>query len=207
MTRSPRALEISAELAAALAATRAAFDIVAEPQVNLDRLQDVEAALGVTFEDDVLALFAASVPALGASLAGVVGTTGDLRGHGLRGDLIGLGTLEPELFLCVKKRRQVAGHSELLEVDAVDGGHRVLTVLELIEERGRNGNAAGEFAPRLYRPAPESTTYGRRVRHKVFGEGSLLSENGTGPNRRCKVDFPGKGLKLLQARFLEFVDE
>ncbi|HTM21012.1 MAG TPA: hypothetical protein VL172_10905, partial [Kofleriaceae bacterium] len=53
---------------------------------------------------------------------------------------------------------------------------------------------------------PESTLSGRRVRHKVFGEGRLLKEIGTGPDRKVQVDFPRRGLVLLQAKFLEFLD-
>jgi len=205
MTRAPRSLTIAPELARRLGATRAGHGITAEPLVNLDRLQDLEAALGITFEDDVLALFAAHVPALGADLAGVVAATGELREHGLPGDLIGLGTLDHGLFLCLTKRRQEPGRSELFEVDVIDGRKRSLSALELVTLRGCDGEA--EFAPRLYRPTPESTSHGTRVRHKVFGEGRLLSEVGRGPERKCKVDFPGVGLKLLQGRFLDPVDE
>lgn len=205
MTRAPRPLTIAPELARRLGATRRDRGIDAEPTVNLDRLQDLEAALGITFEDDVLALFAAHVPELGAELARVVGITGELRERGMRGDWIGLGVLEPGLYLCLAKRRQLPGQSELFVVDVEARDQRSLSILDLLDERGSTGSA--DFAPRLVRPTPESTRHGRRVRHKVFGEGRLLSEIGTGPERKCKVDFPGVGLKLLHGRFLEPVDD
>lgn len=206
MTRAPRELSVEAELARALAGARDAAGVETEIEVDLDRLQDVESALAIRFEDDVLALFAAAVPSLGARLSAVVGTTGELRERGLSGELIGLGRLDEDLYLCVVKRKQADEGSELLVVDAIDGQRRSTSVLALVQERCEVQPGSSSFRGRLVRPPPESTKHGRRVRHKVFGEGRLLSEQGSGPKRKCKVDFEGKGLKLLQARFLEFDD-
>ena len=62
------------------------------------------------------------------------------------------------------------------------------------------------FSPELTRVLPGGSD-GTRVRHKVFGEGRVYVEIGDGPTRKVKVEFPGHGLKLLQARFLEYLDE
>jgi hypothetical protein len=66
--------------------------------------------------------------------------------------------------------------------------------------------APAEFRARLTVPMPESSMSGRRVRHKKFGDGKALREIGDGPTRKVQADFPGWGLKLIQARFLEFLD-
>jgi len=208
VTRAPRPLEIDEELAALLAECRSKHGVESDPIVNLDRVQDVEAAMAVFFEDDVLAIFAAGVKALAMSLSAVVGMTGELKARRVRGDYIGLGELEPGLFVCISKAKQSPGRSSLLLVDAEEPEVRSYGAADFVRTVGgaEPGDAAA-FQPRLIRPVPESTTYGRRVIHKIFGEGSLLSEDGQGPTRRCKVDFPGRGLKLLQARFLEFPDD
>lgn len=43
----------------------------------------------------------------------------------------------------------------------------------------------------------------RRVRHKTFGEGTVASVRGGGPEARATVDFDTAGRKLVLARFLE----
>ncbi len=208
MSRGPRPISIDSQLAVALASLRAQSRADSAPCLNLDRLDDVEAALAVHFEDDVLALMAASIPALGADLAAVIGMTGEVHRLLGRGGHIGLGELELGIFLCVAKARQKPGETELLIVNTRDRTTRSLSALERARECGANERARpDDFAATLFRPVPESTTFGRRVRHKIFGDGSLLSEVGRGPTRKCKVDFPGHPLKLLQARFLEFLDE
>jgi hypothetical protein len=209
MSRGPRPLVIEPELAAALAGCRAKYGADSDPRINLDRLQDVEAALAIHFEDDVLAVMAAGVERLAARLDAVVAITGDLKAKKIPGDYVGLGEIEPGLYLCISKGRQSPGQSTVVLVDRDDGEKpRRFPVLDYIRTQGgAEPGAADDFQAVMYRPAPESTRYGRRVLHKVFGEGSLLSEQGTGPKRKCKVDFPGHGLKLLQARFLEFPDD
>lgn len=207
MSRAPRDLTISPQLARALAGLRDQQGVDSAPRVNLDRLQDVEAALAVVFADDVLALFAAGVTRLGTKLEAVVGISGELKAKRIPGDYIGLGEIEPGLYAVLGKGTQPETGSVIKLVDSDDDEVRSFSVLEYVRTQGgaQDGDA-GQFRPVLFRPAPESTTYGKRVVHKVFGEGSLLSEVGNGPTRKCKVDFPGHGLKVLQARFLEFPD-
>lgn len=208
MSRGPRPLCIDSQLAIALASLRSQHGVDSAPAVNLDRLDDVESALAVHFEDDVLALMAAQVDALGANLAAVIGMTGEVHKRLARGGVIGLGELDQGIFLCVAKARQRPGETELLILDSNDRSTRRSSALNFARERGADERTRAEdFCATLFRPAPESTTFGRRVRHKIFGDGSLLSELGKGPTRKCKVDFPGHPLKLLQARFLEFLDD
>ena len=202
MDRGPRDVEVAGELGAALAGVRAKHELDGANEVNLDRLQDVEAALGVEFTDTELALFAAGLgEVVGLDLAKVIGLTGTIQAMGFPGDLIGLADLGGKTYLAM---RRGADQRFLL----LDGFRREQRAVQIAEFLGRFGEATGGTLKfRLVRPAPESTRSGRRVHHKVFGEGWLLSETGSGPTRKVKVDFPKLGLKLLQARFLEFLDE
>jgi len=52
------------------------------------------------------------------------------------------------------------------------------------------------------RPKPRTEKV-RRVRHKLFGEGTVLREIDAGAQRKLEVDFPGVGKKLLLERFVE----
>lgn len=46
---------------------------------------------------------------------------------------------------------------------------------------------------------------GTRVRHKLFGEGRVLSSRGSGPDAKLTVVFPEVGPKVVMARFLEIL--
>jgi DNA helicase-2/ATP-dependent DNA helicase PcrA len=52
-------------------------------------------------------------------------------------------------------------------------------------------------------PAPETDELrpGARVRHPLFGVGTLLRREGAGEDLKVTVSFPGVGAKKLVARF------
>ncbi len=175
-------------------------------ELDNDRVRQVEAAVGVRLPDDVLACFAAAPPALAdrcaMTLAGVVGHTGALREAGARGDLIGVARVEPRVILCVRKHE-----GTLVCFDTDDRSQRDHDLAAWLESMAPPAADTAPLRARLVAYQPESTMAGRRVRHATFGDGKALREIGTGPTRKVQVDFPGRGLKLLQARFLDFLDE
>jgi hypothetical protein len=214
--RGPGPLAIAPALARALARLRAAAGVTAAPELAIEELRNVELAVGVRFEDDLLAVFAAAAPPLSTvhqlALANVVALTGALREHRARGDLVGVGRADPTTFLCVDLRsgRSPTGTTELLVHDGESGRQHPLSLAAWIDERAAGCPATdAPFAPRVAPAMTESynAASARRVRHRVFGEGRVLSEHGDGPTRKVKADFPRAGLKLLQARFLEFLDD
>lgn len=206
--RQPGPFSIAADVAGLLAGLRAAAGVSTPAELDIDRLREVEAAVGMRFGNDLLAVFACGVPALVEALeirvGLVLGHTGELRRRRARGDLIAFGAARG-LFHCVEKREVPRERTEVVEYDADGGGERRMDLADWLRERGAEPGTE-PFTPTLAARMPESYQ-GRTVRHKVFGEGKLLSESGSGPTRKVKVDFPGVGLKLLQARFLEFPDD
>lgn len=216
--RGPGPLAVPARLATALGKLRAASGVTAEAELRVDRVRHVELAVGMRFEDDLLAVFAAAVPRLAErhrlTLGGVVGMTGALREHKIRGDLVGIGRAGASSFLCVQLRQRSGEPTRLVVHDADDHSERTEPLVDWIE-----GVVAGWPEARAATPAPfeahvtpamtesYNTQGGRRVRHRIFGEGRVLTETGAGDTRKVKVDFPRVGLKLLHARFLEFLDD
>jgi len=47
---------------------------------------------------------------------------------------------------------------------------------------------------------------GKRVRHELFGVGTVKATEGTGDQLKLTVVFPGAGVKKILARFVEWVD-
>jgi len=214
--RGPGALTVPPGLARALARLRAAAGVTAEPELGVDELRNVELAVGMRFQDDLLAVFAAATPPLSTrhalALASVVGVTGALREHRVRGDLVGVGFADAGTFLCVELHRRGGGKgaTELVLHDRHDGRQRTVPLAAWIDERAAGcPDTDAPFAPRVAPAMTESYNdpSARRVRHPLFGEGRVLSESGTGPTRKVKADFARVGLKVLQARFLEFLDD
>jgi hypothetical protein len=215
--RKPGPIAIAAELRAAIAELRARAGVTAPADLDLDALRDVETAVGMRFGDDVLALLAAGLPqlrgALGWRLEMVVAHTGALRAAGARGDLVGLGR-RGSLHYCVEKREVPGPSTELHLHDADERAGSRMPLAAWVERLLAEARAAGgtvdceadAFRPRLVARVLESTATGRRVRHRVFGEGAVLAESGTGADRKVKAEFPGHGLKHLAARFVEFLD-
>lgn len=207
--RKPGPLPVSPRLGAALTVLRTHYDVSAAAELDLDRVHEVESAFGLRLPDDLLAIYAAAIPPFvkrhKLTIGSVIAHTGALREHRARGDLVGIGQLEARAFLCLSKSD--AEYPLLFDAD-----DRTSVPFDLAAWIERQAHAVGDpataepLAARLVAFQPESTLSGKRVRHKIFGEGRALSETGTGPLRKVKCDFPGRGLKLLQARFLEFLD-
>jgi hypothetical protein len=213
--RGPGPLSVAPELGRALARLRAAAGVTSAPVLGIDEVRNVELAVGMRFADDLLAVLAAATPPLSTThalvLAKVVGMTGRLREHRVRGDLVGVGIADAGTLLCVElhPRRGSAG-TELVLHDVHDGRQRKAALAAWIGERAAGcPDTDAPFAPVIAPAMTESyhNPSARRVRHPVFGEGRVLAESGSGPTRKVKADFARVGLKLLQARFLEFLDD
>ena len=190
----------------ALAALRRRAGVTGPAELDLPRVREIETAFAIRLPDDLLAVFAAQVPELavacGMTLSGVVAHTGALRDAGAAGDLVGVGRDRGD-FLCISKRTK----GNPLVRWSHDTGVQPFSLTDWLATRAAGLEASGEELRVSILPSqPESTLAGRRVRHKQFGEGRALKEIGTGPDRKVQVDFPGRGLKLLQAKFLKFLD-
>ena len=46
---------------------------------------------------------------------------------------------------------------------------------------------------------------GRKVQHAIFGVGVVETEEGSGPEARLSIAFPGVGRKKILARFVQVV--
>ena len=212
-------LSVDEALRTRLAHLRFLQVVDALPELGVDAVRDAENAVGMRLPDALLAVFAAAIPWLktehGMTLPGVVGHTGAARSLGARGDLVAVARAGM-VFHCLEKGAPPEAELRLQRYDAADRSLSKTTLpafLDAAIEAVRVQSLVPEFdpalvstfRPRLVRPLPESAP-GRRVRHRTFGEGKVLQEIGKGENRKVKVDFPGRGLKLLQARFLEYLD-
>jgi hypothetical protein len=203
----------SARVAAILGQMRTAHAVTSPPTLDVDRLIDVELAVNHRFADDMLAVFASGIPLLQQEydlrLAQVVGHTGTLRALGIRGDRIGVGATGGGVFYCVEKCSRARTEAVLIELDSERGSSVEHDLAQWLASRAPGfvePQPVTQFAPQLTRKPLESSRSGRKVRHQLFGEGLVLSETGTGPDRTVKADFPGLGLKVLKARFISYVD-
>jgi hypothetical protein len=211
--RGPQDIPMSPRLDLVLGRLRSAAGVTTPAEIEVDTLRNVEGGIGVRFEDDLLAVFAAAVPALeddhALKLSAVIPHTGALRESKTRGDLIGVGKLGARVYLCVEMGVARGGDTVLVEYDVDDKTcvrHGLIDWLEAVCARiGADGAQPQPVNPRVIHSMPESYT-GRRVRHTIFGEGKVRTEIGDGPNKKVKAEFPGRGLKLMAARFLEFLD-
>jgi hypothetical protein len=213
--RGPGPLSVPPGLGRALARLRAAAGVTAEPVLAIEEVRNVELAVGMRFADDLLAVMAAATPPLstphGLVLAKVVGMTGWLREHRVRGDLIGVGVASAGTFLCVELHPRRGGDgTELVLHDVHTGRQSTVALAAWIDERAAGcPDTDAPFAPSIAPAMTESynNPSARRVRHPLFGEGRVLAEFGSGPTRKVKADFARVGLKMLQARFLDFLDD
>ena len=213
--RVPRALRVEPELAALLSSLAGREGRPPSGHVDLDALFAIEVALTHTFNDDLLAALAADLPALRAShgfgLAEIIGHCGRLRDSRLRGDLIGI-ACDDACEYVLDKRNADAVKTVVCRLER-GGGSTIserLSVAEFLvlaaKQVSPSPNPIEPFAASLHRRPPMANTPGRVVVHKVFGRGTAFSEKGDGPNRKVTCDFPGRGLKVIQARFLTFDD-
>ena len=217
--RHPGKLDIGPRLRRILVALRQRAGIEAPAELDVERVREIEAAIGMHLGDDLLALFAAAIPAFSEdrrmTLGMVIGHTGALRDRRVRGDMIGVGRVTRSTFYCIDKSAPSSSTTHLVCYDTDAKSSEPLELVDLLE-RELSGLGPAPAAPptlpgkeasfELTQFVPESTAVGRRVRHPKFGEGRALREMGTGPTAKVQVDFPGLGLKLMQARFLEFLD-
>jgi hypothetical protein len=207
-------LRVDDRLGAALAELRRRGQVQGPAELDADRLHAVEVAVSFRFAPDLLATWAAAVPLLldrhELALDKVVAHTARLRSARAPGDLIGLGVSGDD-FLCIEKRTAAGGATSLHLYRPSDRRSRATPLCDWLEALVADlPLPSGAPAPeplvfRLTRKPPTGSS-GRLVRHPVFGEGRVYLEIGTGPDRKVKVDFPKVGLKLLQARFLEYLD-
>ncbi len=212
-------LEIDPRLRRLLIALRQRESVTAAADLDVERVREIEAAIGMHFGDDLLALFAAAIPSFSEgrrmTLGMVIGHTGALRDRRVRGDLIGIGRAGRNAFYCIDKSAPTTATTSMLRYDTDDKRGESHQLLDWLERKAAAMEPAAtparslpgeEPSFELTKFVPESTAVGRRVRHVKFGEGRALREIGTGPTAKVQVDFPGLGLKLMQARFLEFLD-
>lgn len=204
--RSQRRLDVEPQLAALLGGLRERDGVRDLAEVDLDALFGVETTIAFHFADDMLAVFAARVPALdavGLKVGEVIGHCGHLRELGARGDLIGVAATDAAIW-AIDKRHATGVSTRLLPVSRSETGEAI-DLIDLVRDQA--GDAAGEpLVAALHRKPPMAGAGGRRVRHAKFGLGTAFSESGLGPNRKVTCDFPGLGLKTIQARFLEFLE-
>ena len=202
------------EVLALLSQLRAREGVESAADLDIDTVRDVERAAGLRFEDDLLAVFAATVPSieqgLNMRLSMVVGHCGALREVGAPGNLIGVGREDDGRYLCVAMKRRDGSCTEILTYEPSKRTATSETLQQFLERhrdrtpRGTSSCAGQPLQPRLL-DRPLESQKGVRVMHAKFGEGVVITETGSGPNRKVKVDFPGTGLKLLQARFLTWL--
>lgn len=203
---------ISSQLAQLLGALRAATGSDAPPELDVDRVRDVEAGVGCRLPDPVLAILAANigplVDALELGLAQIPRHTrraGELR---VRGDLIVFG-VDPDGHV-LHGFLIGADDSRISVYDSSDrslSSHDVVAWLRVQSDSFRPAASdASPLAPRLVRAA-KAEPEGPRVRHAKWGIGRLLTDEGSGDQRKVKVAFPSVGLKTINARFVEFLDE
>jgi DNA helicase-2/ATP-dependent DNA helicase PcrA len=53
---------------------------------------------------------------------------------------------------------------------------------------------------------PRSPHAGKRVRHELFGVGTVRAAEGEGEQMKLTVAFPGAGVKKILARYVEWID-
>jgi hypothetical protein len=200
--------DVEGELAAGLATLCRAAGLPLAATLDLDEVRDVEAVVGVQLPAAALALlaFAGAVdPRGGIGLARVAEHTATARDATGRGGFTALAT-EPR----ARRLLGLVPHGATLRWSLLDLDTRELTPTSLeawiageLASRGLQPTPGARLCVALARRRPVAT--GRRARHARFGEGVVLIDKGTDPLRKVTVDFPGYGLKVLQARFLEFL--
>lgn len=171
---------VSEDVRGALARLRHRSGVTARPEIDADRVREVEIGVVFRFPNDLLAVWAAGVPVLQdryqLSLNKVVAHGGTLRDRGARGDLIGLGRIDPHCHICLEKNTHRDAAVTVTLYDDTDRSLRSIGLARWLEEIADELPAAGgeppEFRPQLTRVLPGGSD-GARVRHKVFGEGRV----------------------------------
>jgi DNA helicase-2/ATP-dependent DNA helicase PcrA len=123
---------------------------------------------------------------------------------------VGMTRARERLFLTFAQSRQVFGQRKLSEPSRFLGEIPRQSVTSTSDARGYEP----AYVPRrrrddLPRPAPlpavpanlSALRAGTRVRHPLFGVGTVLRTDGAGDDLKLTVSFPGVGAKRLVARF------
>ena len=148
-----------------------------------------------------------------------VAHTGALRALGAPGDLVAFGkSQDGQTFYAVAKAEVAPAESTVISFDPAVGETSRLPFSAWLEGQVEalraalddlpevDPEAAKTFVPRVVRRTLPEGSSGRRVRHPRFGEGRVMLEQGRGPTAKVRVEFPGLGIKTLQARFLEYLE-
>ncbi|RMG19672.1 MAG: hypothetical protein D6729_04615, partial [Deltaproteobacteria bacterium] len=180
-------LRISDAVRALLYELRVLEGIDEVPELDLERVREVEAALATRFGEDLLAAFAAQSDHL-RDAAGMewglgVAHTGAMRQLGAPGDLVAFGRdVDAPRFLAVHKAEEAPESTTVVIFDAVEQALAEEPFERWLEDqveavRARSEDlpevdvaAASTFVPRLVRRRLPEGSSGRRVRHPRFGE-------------------------------------
>jgi hypothetical protein len=209
--RKTQDIELGPRLGRVLAELRRVHGIETDLELDVDRVRDVEAVIGGEIPDPWLAVLASSVPALEHDLqfqlSEIAAHTKAAHQFPVQRDLVALGRDGTSLFVGFVRGRdadRIAVYDsdrKSLKPDDLTGW--LLRRFELDEASLPDSPA---LTLRLVRHVLPTDDGKPRVRHAKWGEGLVLAEHGEGPTRKVKADFPGLGLKVVQARFLEFLD-
>jgi hypothetical protein len=205
-------VEISDRLATLLGRLRAAAGSDATAELDVDRVRDVEAGVACRLPDPILAIIAARIEpledTLSLGLGAIMAHTKRGRDARARGDFIVFGA-HPDGHVL---HGFVIGASDD-QIAVFDAGDRSLSSMHVVAWLEQQAEACGlepvdalPLVPRLVRaakPEPE----GPRVRHAKWGVGRVLTDVGKGPQRKVKAAFAEVGIKTINARFVEFLDE
>lgn len=209
--RRTQPLVLSEPLARLLSALRSVSRSEAPAELDIDHVRAVEATVGCRLPDPVLAILAAKLGPFVETFAIGLGeiprhtrAAGEARA---RGDLIVFGVEPGEVFhgflIGAEDSRISTYRRRGAQLSSVED-------LEWLRQHSAiwcpEPPSAEPLAVRLVR-APKPEPEGPRVRHKKWGVGQLMTSEGSGERRKIKVAFPSVGLKVLNARFVEFLDE
>ena len=218
MERHPRrtvVLDLDPRWALELAVLRAHAGVAAPAELDVDHVRSVEATIGARIPDPILALAAARLPwlqeTLGLSLARFADHTARAREARAPGDFVGIAASAAGRSIHGFRPGRGEDRIDVYDVDRRETTHSPIGawLQDLAQEQHVQCIGADGVDPlcvTLVRTAT-MTAEGARVRHRAWGEGRVLAEQGEGPTRKVKAEFPGLGLKVVQARFLEFLDE
>lgn len=163
-------------------------------------------------------------------LSEVLDHTRDVHSRGCAKDLIAVGRHPDGLaFYCIERRTNWEDHPVVLRIfDALDRSTSLQAFGEWLMERVdgcREALQEGDdedrrradleptqvqidrFQPRILPALDPAEAAGSQVkatvRHKKFGTGNVLSEQGVGMDRKLEVEFTEVGVKVILARFLD----
>ena len=204
-------LQLPAPVADLLGGWRGACGATNTPELDVDRVRDVEGTMGTGLPETLLAIFCASIPALSQELGMQLGKIAEhsarVRAQRVRGDFVACAMEHDGSAFYGFLKKTADTHLGVFR--RLRGRVTTIPYLEWLQEQATLRavdlqGPATPFTPRLVLDAlPEGE--GQRVRHAKWGIGRVLADHGEGPTRKVKAEFPSLGLKVVQARFLEFL--